>query len=233
MENIKQRLATGQTVVAVNVGGRNPDVVATLAKYGADMAFIDCERSGIALDSAAELLFAAKAARLPAIVRTHTADQAELVRFLDRGVDGLVIPHVNTAAEAAAAAEVIRYACGRDAASKLLVVQIETAQAIQNLDELAAVPGVDAYLIGPNDLAYDLCGERGAKNQRMTAAVDDICARLQARGKRFGMPGPLAERAEFRRRGATFLYYSLEWLIQSGFQALKAADASEPGKPGA
>ncbi|MBV7483261.1 aldolase/citrate lyase family protein [Bordetella sp. BOR01] len=221
MITVKEKLAAGRTVIAVNVGGRNPDVIAALAKFGADLAFIDCERSGIGLDSAAELLFAAKAAQLPAIVRTHTAEQAELVRFLDRGADGLVIPHVNSAHEAAAAAEVIRYACGKAAASKLLVVQIETALAIKNLDELAAVPGVDAYLIGPNDLAYDLCGERGAKNPTISAAIDDVCTRLRAQGKRFGMPGPLAELPEFRRRGATFLYYSLDWLVQSGFQALE------------
>ncbi len=221
--SLKKKLAAGEVVVSVNPAGRNPDVVTTLARAGADLLFIDCERTGIGLDSAADLLFAAKASQLPAIVRPHTAEQAELVRFLDRGADGLVIPHVNTAAQAAAAAEIIRYACGKAAADKLLLVQIETAEAIRNLDAIAAVPGVDAFLIGPNDLAYDMCGERGARNEMVTAAIDDVCRRLTSQGKRFGMPAPITDMAAFQQRGATFLYYSLDWLIQSGFDALARA----------
>jgi 2-keto-3-deoxy-L-rhamnonate aldolase RhmA len=153
-------------------------------------------------------------------VRTHSADQAELVRFLDRGADGLIIPHCDSAEEAAAAAEVLRYACGADAANKTLVVQIETKAAVADLERIARVPGIDAILIGPNDLAWDVCGVRGAKNAEMTALLDDICARLAANGKRYGMPAVPGEFAEFRRRGCTFVYYSMDWLIQAGMREL-------------
>lgn len=220
---LKQRLASGQPVFAVNPGGRNADTIASLARHGAHAAFIDCERSGIALDGAAESLFAARAAGLPTLVRTHSADQAEMVRFLDRGADGLVVPHCNSAADAAAAVEVMRYACGTAAAGKTLIVQIETRDAVRDLEAIAAVQGVDAYLIGPNDLAWDVCGERGAKNEQMTRIVDDICRRLGQLDKRYGMPGPMAELSQFKGRGCSLVYYAMDWLIAAGMRELKAA----------
>ncbi|MGC3987393.1 MAG: aldolase/citrate lyase family protein [Pseudorhodoferax sp.] len=221
--DFRRRLAAGEAVFAVNVGGRNADTLRSLAKHGAHAAFIDCERSGIALDGAAELLFAARAAGLPALVRTHSADQAEMVRFLDRDADGLIVPHCNSAHDAAAAVEVMRYACGKTAGEKALIVQIETKHAVANLEAIAAVAGIDAYLIGPNDLAWDVCGERGARNTQMTGIVDDICQRLGRLGKRYGMPGPLAELPRFRERGCTFVYYAMDWLIETGMRELQAA----------
>lgn len=232
MNEFKSRLKNGQIAIALNVGGRNSDTIASLARHGAHAAFIDCERSGIALDGAAELLFAAKAAKLTSIVRTHSAEQAEIVRFLDRGADGLIIPHCDSAEEAIAAVEILRYACGSDAANKTLVVQIETRKAVADLERIAAVPGIDAFLIGPNDLAWDVCGVRGAKNPEMTAIVEDICGRLGACGARYGMPAPLDELAEFRRRGCTFLYHSMDWLIESGMRELTSRIGGQDASSG-
>lgn len=217
----KQRLASGETVVTVNVGGRNADLVAPLARAGADAAFIDCERSGIALDAAAELLFAARAAGLCSLVRPHSAHPSEVVRFIDRGADGLVIPHCDSAEDAQAAVDLLRYACGRGAADKVLIVQIETRKAVADLARIAAVPGIDAFLIGPNDLAWEVCGERGAKNPEMTRIVDGICSDLAAAGRRYGMPAPPRELADVRRRGCSFLYYAADWLIEAGMRDLR------------
>ncbi|MBB3180936.1 aldolase/citrate lyase family protein [Variovorax sp. Sphag1AA] len=222
-QDFKNRLAAGLPVFAVNPGGRNADTIASLARYGVHAAFIDCERSGIGLDAAAELLFAARAAGLPSIVRTHSADPAEMVRFLDRGADGLVVPHCDSVADATAAVDLIRFACGKNADQKVLIVQIETKNAVENLEAITGVPGIDAFLIGPNDLAWDVCGERGAKNAQMTKIVDDVCRRLRAMGKRYGMPGPMAELPQFRDRGCTLVYYAMDWLIEAGMRELRGA----------
>ena len=53
---IQQKIASGQPVIAVNIGGHNPDMVEILARVGADIALIDCERTGVGLDSATELI---------------------------------------------------------------------------------------------------------------------------------------------------------------------------------
>ncbi len=97
MNLLKQRFRNQQPVIAVNVGGRNPDVMAVLAKAAAHAAFIDCERTGIGLDVATELIRAAKVVGLTTLVRSWSKDPAVLVQFMDRQVDGLVVPHINCA----------------------------------------------------------------------------------------------------------------------------------------
>jgi 4-hydroxy-2-oxoheptanedioate aldolase len=223
MPDVKQRLCSGETVVAVNLGGANPDLMEPLKRFGADIAFIDCERTGIGIDTAAQLIRAARACGLSTVVRSPSDDPATLVQFLDRKADGLVVPHVDTPAQAAAVVELTRYACAEDAGKRLVIVQIETRKAVDCVDELAQVDGVDAYLIGPNDLAYDLTGKRGARTPETERSIDHVCARLAAAGRRFGMPSRIDDMPTFQRRGCTLLYYPVEWLIERSLAELKTA----------
>jgi 4-hydroxy-2-oxoheptanedioate aldolase len=216
----QQRLRSGGTVIAVNLGGRNPDVMAALASAGAHVAFVDCERSGIGLDAATDLIRAAHVAGLSPLVRSWSRDPAVLVQYLDRQADGLVVPHIDTAQDAADAVEVVRYACGERASDKTVIVQIETAKAVSNLREIMAVPGIDAFLIGPNDLAYSLIGKRGARTPEVLSVVTDVCRQLAAAGKRFGMPATWDQLDEFRASGATFLYFPIEWLLDRALREL-------------
>ncbi len=223
---LKEKMARGEVVVAVNVGGRNPDIVEQLARLGADLAFIDCERTGIGLDAATDLIRAARASGLPCVVRSWSRAPEVLVRYLDRKADGIVVPHVDTPEEAAAIVELVRYACGDAAAAKLVAVQIETKAAVAAVDAMAAVPGIDVFLIGPNDLAYEMTGMRGARTAEVSQAIAHVSARLRHAGRAFGMPARIDEIAQFRSLGATFLYYPVEWLLERGFQDLRRALAN-------
>jgi 2-keto-3-deoxy-L-rhamnonate aldolase RhmA len=216
----QQRLKDGKTVIAVNVAGKNPDVMQALSKSGAHMAFIDCERTGIGIDAATELIRAAKLANLTAIVRSWSKDPTVLVQYLDRQVDGLVVPHINTPKDVADVVELFRYACGDKSADKTIIVQIETVEAINNLDAIMQVPGVDAYLIGPNDLAYDMTGVRGARTPDVLNMVDHVSERLRLAEKRFGMPADWSQLEHFQQLGATFLYFPIEWLIDKALKDL-------------
>jgi 2-keto-3-deoxy-L-rhamnonate aldolase RhmA len=216
----QQRLRDGQTVVAVNIGGRNPDVMGVLARGGAHIAFVDCERTGIGLDAATDLIRAARVAGLSPMVRSWSRDPAVLVQYLDREADGLIIPHIDTAAQAADAVEVVRYACGEQARDKSVIVQIETGLAVENIDDILGVAGIDAFLIGPNDLAYSLTGRRGVTTPEVTAAIDTVSARLRAAGLRFGMPANWQQLAQFQGRGATLLYFPIEWLLERSLAEL-------------
>lgn len=220
---VKEKLKRGEVVIAVNVGGHNPDIVETLARFGADVAFVDCERTGIGLDAATDLIRAARAARLPAVVRSWSKAPEALVRYLDRKADGIVVPHVDSAAEAASIAELVRYACGDAAAEKLLLVQIETRAAVKAVDEMAAVPGIDALLIGPNDLSYEMTGKRGQRTPEVNDAIAHVAARLRKAGRPFGLPARLGEIAQFRALGAQFLYYPVEWLLERSLEELKGS----------
>lgn len=213
----------GEVAIAVNLSGRNPDIVEHLARLGADLAFIDCERSGIGLDAATDLIRAARAAGLPCVVRSWSREHEVLVRYLDRKADGIVVPHVDSAEEAAAIVELVRYACGAAAADKLVVVQIESQAAVKAVDAMAAVPGVDVFLIGPNDLSYEMTGTRGARTPEVNRAIEHVAARLRHAGRAFGMPARLDEIARFRALGATFLYYPVEWLLERALDELGRA----------
>ena len=216
----------GEVAVPVNLSGRNPDIVEHLARLGADLAFIDCERTGIGLDAATDLIRASRAAGLPCVVRSWSRSPEVLVRYLDRKADGIVVPHVESAAEAASIVELVRYACGGAAADKLVVVQIETQAAVKVVDAMAAVPGVDVFLVGPNDLSYEMTGTRGARTPEVNQAIEHVAARLRHAGRAFGMPARLNEIAAFRALGATFLYYPVEWLLERGLEELKRATAA-------
>jgi 4-hydroxy-2-oxoheptanedioate aldolase len=222
-ETCKQRLIDGKPVIAVNVGGRNPDIIPALAKFGAHCAFIDCERTGIGIDAATDLIRAAKVAGISSIVRSYSKDPAVLVQYLDRQADGLVMPHVNTAKEAEDLVELVRYACGPTAATRTVIVQIETKEAIEALDEMISVKGVDAFLIGPSDLAYSLMGQRGAQTPEVNAAVDYAARRFRDAGRPFGLPARFNELTRFNERGANFLYYPVEWLLERALSELSTA----------
>lgn len=219
--SIKSRIAVGESVVAVNIGGANPDILESLQRFGADLAFIDCERSGIGLDAATDLIRAARACSLPTVVRAWSSDPAVLVQYLDRRADGIVVPHVDSAHQAEEIVELVRYACGPTAPQKLVLVQIETRKAVESIDEMACVEGVDVFLIGPNDLAYELTGTRGARTAETEQAIDHVTTRLTAAGRRFGMPSRLNELPAFQARGCTFLYYPVEWLFERALAELK------------
>jgi len=219
MNGFTEALRAGRPVTMVNVGGRNPDVMPMLRKAGATAAFIDCERTGIGLDAAADLVVAARACGLPAVVRSHSLAGPELVRYLDRGADALVVPHIASVEQVREAAEVMRYACGADMDGRSLVIQVETRGAMAQLREIAAVPGVDAFLIGPNDIAYELTGQRGRRTKETDTAIDEVCATLQGLSKCFGYPAKAVDMDVFRRRGARLRYLSIEWLIEAGMAA--------------
>lgn len=218
----QQRLREGQSVIAVNVGGRNPDILKALATSGADFAFIDCERSGIGLDVATDMIRAAQVAGLAPIVRSWSKDPQVLVQYLDRQACGLVVPHINTAQDAADVVELMHYACGEQALNKSVIVQIETVDAVRNLDAIMAVPGVDAYLVGPNDLAYSIMGKRGAQTPEVMATIAEVSQRLKQAGKVFGMPANWAQLEGFKQAGATLLYFPVEWLLDRALRELNA-----------
>jgi 2-keto-3-deoxy-L-rhamnonate aldolase RhmA len=221
ISKVKEKMQRGEVAVAVNLSGRNPDIVEHLSRLGVDLAFIDCERTGIGLDAATDLIRASRAAGLPCVVRSWSRSPEVLVRYLDRKADGIVVPHVDSPQEAAAIVELVRYACGAAAANKFIAVQIETKAAVQAVDAMAAVPGVDAFLVGPNDLSYEMTGTRGARTPEVEQAIEHVAARLRHAGRAFGMPARLNEIARFRSLGATLLYYPVEWLLERGMEELK------------
>ena len=146
---------------------------------------------------------------VPAVVRPATNDTVLIKRFLDLGAQTLMIPYVQSAAEAQAAVQAMHYAprgvrgvsgmtraTGYEAveqyfegaaAELCLIVQIETALAVERIAEIAAVPGVDALFIGPADLGMSIGRTGGMADADVRALVERAIKGIVAAGKPAGI----------------------------------------------
>jgi 2-keto-3-deoxy-L-rhamnonate aldolase RhmA len=177
MNAVKTSIKAGKTVVGT-AGAPNVDV-SVLADTGFDFLLFDTQHSPWELKQLGPSIQAMRGKKAAPIVRT-SANQADQICFaLDAGARGIVVPMVNTRAEAEALVRACRYypAGARSNAGErgewgsfksyreymdtvnnelVIVPMIETKQALENLDAIASVPGVDVLLIGPSDLSIEL-----------------------------------------------------------------------------
>ena len=225
IQALKLKLKSGAPVVAINIGGNNVDIIDSLKKFGADLAFIDCERTGIGLDVATNLIRACRAAALPCVVRSWSRAPEVIVQYLDRQADGVVIPHVDTALEAQNLVKLMHYGCSGHVENKLLIIQIETPESVENIESMSNIQGVDVFLIGPNDLSYEMTGKRGHISPPVEEAISRVAQVLRQKGIPFGMPCKNSDFEKFQAIGANFIYYPIEWIIESGMQEMKQAFA--------
>src|SRR6202167_861270 len=178
----RQKLEAGQLSLGVGIRmTRSVEIAKAMAVAGFDWLFLDMEHGVMSLEACAQIATAALDAGIAPIARVPNGEYAIATRALDNGAMGIVMPHVDTAAEAREVVEKLKYPpighrsvggwgphyqLGKlstgDAvkalnAANLTVVMLETPTAIANADEIASVPGVDVLLIGSNDL----CAEMG------------------------------------------------------------------------
>jgi 2-dehydro-3-deoxyglucarate aldolase/4-hydroxy-2-oxoheptanedioate aldolase len=178
---LKRHLAAGHVAVgAMVVEIRQPSIMQVLKNGGLDWVIIDNEHGPFSIETVADLSRAARGIGLTPIVRVPTVSYEHIARSLDAGAQGLMLPRIKSADEVRSAVDWMKYPprgvrgstlsrghtnfLGGDVASVMqeaneetfLVVQIETREAVDHLDEIVSVPGVDAALIGPNDLAIAL-----------------------------------------------------------------------------
>lgn len=219
---VKERIAAGKPAIVVNPGGVALPVVDLLGRLGADGLFIDCERTAISIDSVPMLARAAQANGLSAILRSPSKDPAYLIRYFDCGIDGLVLPQVETVAECESLVQAARAATKGREQDKLLVAQIESVAGTERLDAIAGAPGIDLLLIGPNDLAHSMGFLGDTSRHELQSAVMGIVERLSKHQKPFGLPVSLDSAATWIGRGATFLYVPLESLVAPSLQRLKS-----------
>ena len=222
----KTAIEAGKPIIAVNPGGFAPPVVDAVAAHGADCLFIDCERTAISLESVPLLARAAQAHGLSAIVRSPSRDAAILTRYFDCGIDGLVLPQVESAQQCLDLRAIARAATRGREGTLLLIAQIESVEGHRRLDEIAGAPGIDLILVGPNDLGHSMGYLGDTSRPEVVAAVDEITQRLAARGTPFGLPVIADTAAHWVGRGARFLYTSLDLLLKPSLAALREASAT-------
>ncbi|MXQ09565.1 hypothetical protein GQ651_17100 [Alphaproteobacteria bacterium GH1-50] len=144
--------------------------------------FIDREGTGLSLGDARIAVKAAKDRNLAAIIRTDGLSEGEITSCAELVPDGIVLPQI-------VSAEQLTWLVGMLRPSALCVIaQIETVEAVDALSDLMQVEGVDAFLIGPNDLSEAMGYPGQPDHERVQSAIETVAATLAAAGRAFGLP---------------------------------------------
>lgn len=223
---MKETLAAGKAATVVNLDHVSPSLVEALGGLPVDAVFLDCEQGAPDFLAVEDMARAARLVGLTSLVRIYQPAPWLVERVMFRRVDGIVVPRIDTAAQAAEMVDAMRYCYPDDHASKVLVVQVESAAALDNLDAILAVDGIDAYFIGPVDLSKSL-GHRGDyRNDEMQAVIDDTIGRICAAGRVAGVMVDRESVGRYAALGVRFFYEHVNNFLHYGADDFARAAAS-------
>ncbi|MFD1506659.1 4-hydroxy-2-oxovalerate aldolase [Georgenia yuyongxinii] len=243
--NLRAALAAGPVVGTFQVLA-SPAVTEVLALAGAQVIILDAEHAALDVTALEHHVRAARSVGGCAVVRVPEIG-AYLSRSLDLGAAGVIVPRVETAAQARQVVEAVRFpplgargfGAGRASgfglqmagyrqaadAETAVVVMVETRRGLENVHEIAAVDGVDVIMVGPADLASSLGTEVGSAQH--AAAVEAVFDAALAAGRHVGMHcADAAETATYAARGARLLLVATDSLFLAGSAARTFDDAA-------
>ena len=175
----KKQLRAGVPKLGLFVNSHSPTVVEQLAHSGYDWLLVDSQHGPMSYETLSTMLAGISSGGAKSLVRVGGyQDRPGIQQSLDTGADGILVPYINTAEEASAAISCMRYPtagtrsvyfpqrsmnkagllgyAGAANDNVIKALQVETADCIKNIDEIAAVPGVDMLFLGQNDLCMSM-----------------------------------------------------------------------------
>lgn len=244
---VKARLEAGEAVVGLTVITNNVEAAVHAATLGFHFLWCEMEHSPLSLESLRSIVLATRGLPAAVFARVPVVDLWTAKRVLDQGVSGVIFPFTSNGDLARRAADACRYpplgkrGSGAGLATAtwpepdnyydsadaniLTVVVIEEAAAVENIDAIAATPGVDVLFIGTSDLSFSL-GLRGRQNEPLLEeAIEKVIAAGKRHGKFLGRPAATAKQVtEQRERGFQFF----QSLTELGLMRLGAKELLEP-----
>jgi 2-keto-3-deoxy-L-rhamnonate aldolase RhmA len=229
LENVmKKKLAKGETCVGAWISSGSPNVLDLLRNLSFDWFLFDMEHSAISIETVAHMVQVMNGSSASPIVRVGQIDQGVFKIVLDAGSQGLVVPLVNTVEEAERSVRFAKYpprGIRGVAASKatdfglnlakyirtandetMVIAQIETPQAIDNIKEIVAVDGVDVAFVGPSDLTMTLGLIDDRLNPKVTEAMMKVVKACDDAGKAAGVMATSLEETKLAvQRGFRFI----------------------------
>lgn len=232
--NLRQKIRTGTPVIGTMIQDyTSPIVLPLLEEIGYDFVILDQEHSSITLSDIQNFVLTAKTMNLSVLVRVSSITYDRIAKVLDMGVDGLMIPHVDTAKQVEEIVSHARYPpigkrsygirkqlCGfgpfkdkQDYIKKanqhiVLLIQVESPQSVENYEEMVKNSHIDGVIIGPMDLSMNMGIIDQVENVVFTSAVDRILRISKNNKKGFGIHlGNINAAAEWKEKGANILLY--------------------------
>lgn len=228
----RDRLVEGKLSLGLAIKlARGVEIAKVMKTAGYDWLFLDLEHGAMSSETASQIAIAALDVGIAPLVRVPKGEYALATRLLDAGAMGIVMPHVDSPDEARELVQKLKYhPIGRRSVASimphfnfspvkvsdltetinrtsLVVAMIESPEAIANIDEIAAVDGIDVLMLGIGDLSYELGMHSGPDNPQMLAEVRKVAAACKAHGRWLGFGGVGDDRlaATYIAEGARFI----------------------------
>jgi len=239
----KAKLKRGEPVYGCFVRYPDPALVEMLARFGWDFMVFESEHGRLDPRTCEEMVRAAEVNGITPIVRVTTNSPSIILRFLDTGAQGIIVPQVNSAEEAERAVAAVKFQprgnrglSGSRAADygqglsfqdhvlqsnreTLMVLYVETAEAVRQLPRILAVEGVDVVNVGRTDLSHSLGVPGQPEHPRMRQCLQEILAGLRNSPVALGIMAANPEAARhWRARGARYISVNLESLLKQSMR---------------
>jgi 4-hydroxy-2-oxoheptanedioate aldolase len=253
---LKQKLQRGDLVLGTSLPAPSLLVAGAIIQSDIDMLWIDTEHSEMTIEGVADVAVLARLKGVAPLIRVAANDPAMIMKAYDAGAVAVMVPHVNTADDAARAVRSARYppdgrrgvspwwcfAAGEDMGhvvktanqETVLVVELESREAYENIDEIAQVEGIDVIFVGPTDLTASLgfIGEREVP--QVEAIIEDVGRHLEGTpviaGIAVGSGGVAAVQEKIRWGYRFFCMGSILWyglgILKENLDVLRADPTS-------
>jgi 2-keto-3-deoxy-L-rhamnonate aldolase RhmA len=243
-----ERLKNGEKIRGTLVRMiRNPALVMTAKAAGLDFLLFDMEHGPYSLETLSDISIAGRAAGVGIFARVPSLDKSYISRSLDAGVEGIMVPMIDTPAQAKAFVDLARYTPiggrglgsngglsdyagmgGKTAADfmddqnrkTLTIAQIETVEAVDNVEDIAAAAGIEVLLVGSNDLSISLGIPGEMMNEKLHAAIEKTVRAAEKHKKFFSLYGPLPLLQKWKGRMQMLMCSMDIDVITKGFASL-------------
>ena len=228
---------------------RDPGAPVIYGAAGYDFSFIDMEHGNYSMETVADLIRGAKSAKIAPVIRVPHLETHFISRVLDAGAEGIMVPMTSTREQAEA---IVRYSKYTPIGQRgfgtqtgqtdykplkaaefmkeanehtLIIAQIETREAIENIDAILGVKGIDVGLIGPNDLSISLGIPDQIGSEILMKAIDKVVETGKKRKKATGIHiGNVEAIKKWRSKGMTVLAYSTDVSFQYNASKISLED---------
>jgi 2-keto-3-deoxy-L-rhamnonate aldolase RhmA len=246
---MKARLAAGETLFGTFLTLGSPLAAESLGLAGFDWLLVDLEHGGGNESQLLAQVLGATAAGVHALARVESDVRGRTTRALDLGVEGIMCPQINSAAQAEAWVAGLHYGTGRGVAlfhraahfgtdpdalehareRTFGIAQIESPEAVEAVEEIAAVEGVDVLFVGPGDLSFAMGVFRDFENPAFRSAIERVVVAAEGAGKTAGIfltspdaiPGAIADgfrMIALASDGSLMMHGAREWLAKADAQ---------------
>ena len=243
--DVREKRRAGEAVHGLLSPDFEPALIETLGLVGFALYILDTEHGPAGPREAEAVVRACEGAGILPLVRPRGLDPKLILQYLDAGMAGVMLPGVRSADDVRELVAAVKYPplgrrgiaavranewligretqaewVARSNAETLVLPQVETREALERVEELAAVPGLDGFIVGPRDLSMALGFSDGPAHPEVEAAIDRVAEVSRAKGLIVGTVAPTGARAkELAARGLTILLHSVTALLKTGADA--------------